>query len=130
LPVWIRSQVNRQITYSINQDHPVYADLMGKTPEDLKPDLRRAIDFAGSALPVDALYADFGNEPNAISVDHTVDEVLEQTAITTYKHLRLVLKTPEATAIDMIKAAEPFQSNWGVVEGILAAVKLEDGSES
>ena len=92
----------------------MYADLMGKTPEDLKPDLRRAIDFAGSALPVDALYADFGNEPNAISVDHTADEVLEQTAITTYKHLRLVLNTPEETAIDMIKAAEPFQSNWSV----------------
>ena len=51
------------------------------------------------------------------------ESVLDIIRIATYIH-----QIP--TAIDMIKAAEPFQSNWEVVEGILAAVKLEDDSES
>ena len=130
LPVWIRSQDKGQINYAINQDHPVYADLLDKIPEDMKSDFRRAIDFTGSTLPIDALYADFGNEPNAISVDNTVDELLEQTAVTTYKHLTLAQKMPENTAIEMIKAAEPFQSNWEVVERILDVVRMEENSES
>jgi hypothetical protein len=130
LPVWIRSQDKGQISYAINQEHPVYADLIEKIPEDMKSDFRRAIDFTGSTLPIDALYADFGNEPNAISVDTTVDDVLEQTAITTFRHLTLTLKMPESAAIDMIKAAEPFQSNWEVVQRVLATLELEEDSGS
>lgn len=125
LPVWNRVQDKNEIVYRLNSEHPVLADFIARLPEALKSDFFRVIEIAGSTLPMDALFADLGGEPDKVTGNATSDDTLGHAAITTYKLLQdSGIKDDEI--IEMMRLAEPFRSNWSRTEEILNDITIKE----
>ena len=124
LPVWNRVQDKNEIMYRVNSEHPVLADFLSRVPEHLRYDFSRVIEFVGSSLPMDALFADMGGNPDRVSGSFSSDETLHHAVAATYRQLTAAnVPTPEMKA--MMQAAEPFRSNWARTEAILEDVAKE-----
>jgi hypothetical protein len=122
LPVWNRVQLNNEITYRINPEHPVFVDFLSRLPDALKTDFLRALEIAGSSLPMDALFADMGGNPDRVNASPASDEMLRHAILTTYRQLvETGVETGDAKL--MMQAAEPFRSNWMRTEAILDDMK-------
>ncbi len=119
LPVWNRIQDKNEITYRINSEHPVIVDFISKLPEELKRDFSHVLEITGSALPMDALFADMGGAPEKVSGNLPTDDALQYAVKTTAKRL-IDMGGNREEIPDMLKLAEPFRSNWKRTEEILA----------
>jgi hypothetical protein len=118
LPVWNRIQDKNEIVYRINSEHPVLADFIARLPANLKADFFRVVEIAGSSLPMDALFADLGGEPDKVTGNATSDETLRYAVNTTCK-LLVESGVKMDDIMDMMRLAEPFRSNWQRTEEIL-----------
>ncbi len=118
IPVWSRIQDKGEIIYRINQEHPVLADFMSRLPSQLRQDFLRVLEMTGAALPMDALFADMGGEPDKVGGNIASDDTLSYAAFTTYKALlESGISTQDVKT--MMRVAEPFRSNWSRTEEIL-----------
>lgn len=118
LPVWNRIQDKNEIIYRINPEHPVLADFIAQLPENLKGDFFKVVEIAGASLPMDALFADLGGEPDKVTGNATSDETLRHAVNTTCKSL-VESGISMNDIIEMMRVAEPFRSNWQRTEEIL-----------
>ncbi len=118
LPIWNRIQDKNEIVYRINAEHPVFSDFISRLPEALKSDFLRVVEIAGSSLPMDALFADLGGEPDKVTGNATSDDALRHAVNTTCKLLvDSGIRMDEV--VEMMRVAEPFRSNWKRTEEIL-----------
>ena len=122
IPVWSRIQNKNQISYRINDEHPMVLDLLSKLPPETRGDLLRVIEVAGASLPVDALFADLGGDSASVVGDGTSEQALRYAAVTTFVHLSKTVKSVE-DVLTMMRVAEPFRSNWERTEQILREVR-------
>ncbi|MDO8615049.1 MAG: ATP-binding protein [Dehalococcoidia bacterium] len=127
LPVWTRILTDNQIVYRLNPEHPVLADFVSRLPPELIDDFRQVVEIAGSALPMDALFADLGGEPEKVAGNTLSDETLSYAVAKAYERLAAMDLNKEAIA-EMLHAAEPFRSNWERTEEILFGL-MEDEEE-
>ena len=111
IPVWNRVQGRNQISYRLNEQHPMVLDLMDKLSPMECGDLRRILDIAGASLPLDALFADLGGDESSIVNNKISDETLRHVALTTFSHLMKTMHDRERV-LEMMSAADPFSSNW------------------
>ena len=111
VPVWSRVQSQNQISYSINTEHPAVAGLLAKLEGQERQDLLRVLEVSASALPLDALFADFGDNADGLANSSVSGEALRYAAISTFDHLTS-LGRPMNEVLEMMMAAEPFRSNW------------------
>lgn len=111
LPVWNRVQDKNEISYRINHEHPVLVDFMSRLPDDLRNDFLRVVEISGATLPVDALFADMGGEPQNMATNATSEDALLYATITTYRQL-VDDGMPSAEVLAMMEVADPFRSNW------------------
>ncbi len=118
LPVWDRVQDKNEITYRINPDYPMVAEFALRLPEDLKADFLRVLEVAGSALPMDALFADLGSSPNKVVGNSISDEALSQALQATVKRLREGQISSSEIKV-MVQFVEPFRSNWERTEPLV-----------
>ena len=118
LPVWNRIQDQGGITYRVNADHPVLVDFRTRLPTDLQNDFIRVLEFAGAGLPMDALFADLGGAPEQVAGNQLDDATLLHAVITARTQL-LSAGVDETEAVEMLRVAEPFRSNFSRVESIL-----------
>ena len=118
IPVWSRIQNKNQISYRINDEHPMVLDLLSRLPPETRGDLLRVIEVAGSSLPMDALFADLGGDSASVVGDGTSEQALRYAAVTTFAHLSRTGKSVE-DVLTMMRVAEPFRSNWERTEQIL-----------
>ena len=118
IPVWSRIQNKNQISYRINDEHPMILDLLSRLPPEARGDLLRVIEVAGASLPMDALFADLGGDSSEVVGDGTSEQALRYAAVTTFAHLSRTVKSME-DVLTMMKVAEPFRSNWERTEQIL-----------
>ena len=125
LPMWNRVQVKDEIVYQLNPDHPVFVDFRSRIPDALRPDFMRVIELAASSLPLDALFADMGGNPDKVSGTAATDDMLRHALVTTYRQLILAGVTDRDIRI-MVQAAEPFRSNWMRTEAILDTMSKGD----
>ena len=124
LPVWNRIQDKNEIVYQLNREHPVLADFMSKLPQDLSEEFLRIVELAGSTLPMDALFADLGGNPEKVAGNTTSDETLQYTVDTTVRRLR-EFGVPDDDIAKMLRFAEPFRSNWQRTEALLESFRRE-----
>lgn len=110
-PVWNRLQDKNQISYRINRDHPLIDDLLEQMDETSKASLGHVIELLEASMPYDALFSDFGEGSENMAEAPTSDETLLHTVITTVNRLKEKGVQPKDVA-DMLKAGEPFRSNW------------------
>ena len=118
VPVWSRIQNKNQISYRINDEHPMVLDLLSRLPTEVRGDLLRVIEVAGASLPMDALFADLGGDTASVVGDTTSEQALRYAAVTTFAHLSRTVESIEDVLI-MMRVAEPFRSNWERTEQIL-----------
>ena len=118
IPVWSRVQNKNQISYRINEEHPMILDLLSRLPPDARGDLMRVIEVAGASLPMDALFADLGGETASVIGSAASEQALRYAAVTTFAHLSKTVKSIE-DVLTMMRVAEPFRSNWERTEHIL-----------
>lgn len=118
LPIWGRSQNKNEITYRINDEHPLQIDFMSRLPLEMQNEFIHLLEITGAALPIDTLFADFGGEAQNVSSNITSNAALRYAVETTYSSL-LSTGFSENDAATMMQAAEPFRSNWPQAEEIL-----------
>ncbi len=118
IPVWSRIQNKNQISYRINDEHPMILDLMSRLRPEARGDLLRVIEVAGASLPMDALFADLGGDSSSVVGDATSEQALRYAAVTTFAHLSRTVKSLD-DVLTMMRVAEPFRSNWERTEQIL-----------
>ena len=118
IPVWNRIQNNNQISYRINEQHPMVLDLLTRLPPEARGDLLRVIEVAGASLPTDALFADLGGDTTSVVGSAATEQALRYAAVTTFAHLRRMVRSIE-DVLTMMRVAEPFRSNWERTEQIL-----------
>ena len=119
IPVWSRIQNKNQISYRINDEHPMVLSLLSRLPPEARGDLLRVIEVAGASLPMDALFADLGGDSAALVGTATSEQALRYAAVTTFAHLNRTVKSVE-DVLTMMRVAEPFRSNWERTEQILS----------
>ncbi len=119
IPVWSRIQNKNQISYRINDEHPMFLDLLSKLSPEARGDFLRVIEVAGASLPMDALFADLGGDTTSVVGDATSEPALRYAAVTTFAHLSRTVKSME-DVLTMMRVAEPFRSNWERTEQILS----------
>ena len=120
VPVWSRVQSQNQISYSINTEHPAVTGLLAKLEGEDRQDLLRVLEVSAAALPLDALFADFGDNANGMSNGDMSDDALRYAAISTFNHLT-GLGRPMNEVLEMMMVAEPFRSNWERTQLIIDA---------
>ena len=118
IPVWSRIQNKNQISYRINDEHPMVLNLLSRLPPEARGDLLRVIEIAGASLPMDTLFADLGGDTTSVVGDATSEQALRYAAVTTFAHLSRTVKSME-DVLTMMRVAEPFRSNWERTEQIL-----------
>jgi hypothetical protein len=117
LPVWNRVQDKNEISYQINPSHPVVAEFVGELSDEQQRDFGRIIELLGSSLPMDALFADLGGEPDKVTGNALSDKALDHVVGTTVGKLRESSVTDEEI-MAMLKVTEPFRSNWDRTEAL------------
>lgn len=127
LPVWNRIQDKGEIIYRINPDYPMVTEFASRLPEGLKADFLHVLEVAGSALPMDALFADLGGSPEKVAGNTPSDETLHQALQAAVKQLTDSGITWEDIR-EMLQFAEPFRSNWERTEKLLNKLNAEGGS--
>ena len=122
IPVWNRIQNQNQISYRINDEHPMVLDLLSRLPPEARGGLLRVIEVAGASLPMDALFADLGGDTTSVVGSAASEQALRYAAVTTFAHLSSTVKSIE-DVLTMMRVAEPFRSNWERTEHILRQVR-------
>ena len=111
IPLWTRVLDKGIISYHLNAEHPALSGFQEKLEPEHRTAFQRIIEMAGASLPLDALMADFGSDPNSLS-GSVSEEALRYFVTTT-----VVALTDRGLSMaqikDMMEMAEPFRSNWG-----------------
>ncbi|MBK9241031.1 MAG: ATP-binding protein [Acidobacteria bacterium] len=124
VPVWRRVQAKGTIRYEINADHPLVLNATkGLRPEDTKK-IRGLLEFVSAGLPVDALFADVGTQPDQVANSVLSDDAFHLAFDATYSHLRSHKFSADEIRT-VLKALEPFRSHWQAVEQLLQPIEPE-----
>ena len=126
LPVWCRELNKNEIRYHLNSEHPVLADFSSRLSEGLRASFDHLLKLCESALPLQTLYADMGNQPNNLPIPSVPKESLMNWARATVNRLKAAGLEDEEI-FEMLKVTEPFRSNWEVAE---ECIKKEIARES
>ena len=111
IPVWSRVQNKNQVTYRINEGHPMVVDLLSRLPHEDRGDLLRVIEVVGASLPMDALHADLGGDTESVVRGMASEGALRYVVLTTFAHL-LGNFGKRDRVFDAMRVADPFLSNW------------------
>lgn len=120
LEVWSRTQDKGEIRYRLNMEHPVVAALESELGTAGKARLRALIALVETGLPVDAIFADKGGDPNSVATGSLDEDALRVLAVETYKLLNAGATERTAKALDMMQVLDPFASSWTAVKQLLA----------
>lgn len=126
LPIWCRTRSNEGISYGLNSEHPILTEFRVRLPEKLQSEFERLIETIGSAIPMDALFADLAGDPEKVHGQAVADDTLLHLVGLTVKGLRDASMSAETT-LAMMRAAEPFRSNWERAEPLIASTLKEFG---
>ena len=124
VPVWQRVQDKGEIRYQLNRDHPVVVEFVSHLDEKMKRSFEQILELTGAGLPLDALFADIGAQPECVSGEAMSPDTYEKTVATTYLHL-ISKGLQQDDVVDMLRVTEPFRSHWPTTESILARLTKE-----
>lgn len=124
LPVWKRVQEDNAIVYRLNPDNPIVKRFGAQLPEDLHKDFAQVLQAISAGLPIDAIYADLAASPESVRVERLADDTLEDLLAITYSgFLSAGFDSEELPGL--LRAVEPFRSNWDRVEALLENLSSE-----
>lgn len=118
VPVWQRVQDKNEIRYQIHSAHPLLANFSKCLTEHHRRDFARILELVGAALPIDALFADMGAQPERVSGTEMSHDTCEQALTATFRHL-VAAGLGVSKVVEMLRVTEPFRSNWCKADLIL-----------
>jgi hypothetical protein len=124
LPIWQRVQENNTIVYRLNAANPVLGQFREQLPETFTEEFSRLLQAISSGLPMDAIFADLAGSPENVTAEPIGDDTLKPLVDITFKGL-VASGVSQDLVPQMLRAIEPFRSNWERVEMFLAEI---DGS--
>ena len=124
VPVWSRIRNRDETLYRINEQHPMVRDLTSRLDPASRGDLLRLLEVAGSALPMDAIFADIGGTPDSNGNSSTSDDALHYAAVTTFSYL-LESGQSAKNALEVMRSTDPFRSNWESTLAILESAATD-----
>ncbi|MDT8391687.1 MAG: ATP-binding protein [Lentisphaeria bacterium] len=72
IAIWNREVRESKVTYSINHDHPLVADIIDQIPMNLRHRLESSLRMIADSFPLDIYYNDVANDE--VDVHHSADE--------------------------------------------------------
>lgn len=116
--IWERAQEDNAIVYRLNPNSAVLSSFIEGLPEQFKTACRRTFQAVGSALPMDAIYADLASSPEIVRGERLDEEQLVEMLYSTLRNLQS-FGYEESTIRHIFRATEPFRSSWEQSEPIL-----------
>ena len=128
LPVWVRTQDKSQIQYRLNEEHPAFMFFVDKLAFEQAGDFRTLLQLIVSTLPLDSLFADFGQDAEAIDQQIADPGKFFDLVEWTYRGLRdNGIQSSEART--MMEAADPFRKSWAEVAAKVDELEMEYGNK-
>ena len=118
LPVWSRVQEGGNITYRVDPAHPAFVDFASRLSSEDAKDFYQVLELVGSTVPLDALCADLGGEPEKVQAVQLSDEAFRQAIGTAVERFK-AMGTRNQDLVEILGSAEPFRSNWEQTEALL-----------
>jgi hypothetical protein len=123
-PIWERRAAHGKVSYSVNTAHPALEAFKDQLDPDLRGSWDQLMEMVSTALPIDALFVDLGDNPEAVAVSPISDEALEQLVTTAWGGLAKSGMDAHS-AEHVLRATEPYRSNWGRVSALLIQMGVE-----
>lgn len=120
IPLWIRVQHKDELLYRINVEHPMVDDLATRLTPECHGDFLKLLEVTASALPMDAIFFDLGENLGRYQNTSTSDDALSYAAHLAFGHLR-ANGYSTAEAFEVLQGTEPFKSNWKRTSAMLDA---------
>jgi hypothetical protein len=125
IPVWARAKKDGQITFTINRDHPlIHAALEGGDRDQAAS----AVSLIEGALPLDALLAALGGDPESVTEAALTDADLRVSIEAVVGALR-ESGSPDHEIRTVLAFAAPFDSYPEETAKLLDAMGIEGGTD-
>jgi len=121
LPMWLRVQVDGQIRYQPNLDHPVFADFAESLPPDFRRGFNNCIDLVGASLPIETLHADMAGTAEQIATARIDEDTLVQAVQSTMKVLMHAGKSIQEISA-LLRDVDPFRTAWEDTQRIISTI--------
>ena len=123
LPVWVRSQDKNQIRYGVNLEHPALLQYVRQLAPEAVSGFRKVLGLVSASLPIDAIFADVGSDPQSVGGMALEDEELGELAKKTYDTLVAAGSSSDEVLL-MMSSADPFRANWRALQEQLGVTGL------
>ena len=117
--VWQKIKAREMISYRVEESHPTIEAFLKKLGKDEQKQFRHVLEVIAAALPVDALYSDFGNSPERIDVAKMPEEDVRMAVLEILPTLQSIYPDNEML-LSVLKLQEPYRSNFEIVEKVLS----------
>ena len=128
LPVWRRVQDKNEISYNIDEEHPLLATFKDKLQTEEAREFERILRLLASTFPLEALHVDVSANPEEISSPRIGSEDLRIIASTTWHILRSRGRSP-AEVEEWMHSAEPFRTQWTETARVIAEICNRVGTQ-
>ena len=118
--MWNRVQVDGEIRYQPNIEHPAFSDFAESLPPDLRRGFFNCIALVGASLPIETLHADMAGMAEQIVPDRVDEDTLTQAVKSTLTVL-LAARKDIKEIMSLMKDVDPFRSAWEDTQRIIAA---------
>jgi hypothetical protein len=116
--VWQQLKALGNISYRIESSHPVISGFFHDLPDEKKKQFAHVLEFIAAALPIDALYSDFGSTPELVNVHVMDDDNIKFALLGILPTLKEIYNDNEEI-LSVLREVEPYRSNFEYVELML-----------
>jgi hypothetical protein len=117
-PVWRRIAINGTISYEINRDHPLIAEVLTRSEMENRSHIQHMIKMIENSFPTDVFFNDIAQNPRDISLP-TWDEQEYEQLVDLFVETFLSAGAPENSIARQLLSTDPFASNRARTETIL-----------
>lgn len=117
-PVWRRIAVNGTISYEINREHPLIAEVLARSDMQDKPQIHQMIKMIENSFPADVFFNDIAQNPRDLLLSHWDEQEYER-LVDFFFETFLNAGVPENTIAKQLLSTDPFASNRARTETIL-----------
>jgi len=128
LPVWDRVIEEGNIVYRVSKGHPILSEFSSRLDVEGKRAFNRVVELISSTVPLDALCADLGREPEKVVSAVLSDSELREVVETTVDQLRAG-GFGDADVVAILGSADPFRSHWEATRTMLREAGIGEEGE-
>lgn len=123
-PLWIRSVDRSGIRYSVNRNHPLLLALADNVQTDLWNALNNIFSVIESALPIEAIYADYSNTPQQFDeVPEISEEALWDAVVNISELFRVAGDLDKNYFASVILTLPPFSQHKETVQRLIEGLE-------